>query len=96
MNKIDHGHLPRLNAAAYRGFAVVHWAMTIRDRRTGWLNAVNHVRLREALLHTAVKYDLLCPVYCLMPDHVHLIWMGLNERSDQLGLRDSFGRRRPM
>src|SRR4051794_38755498 len=90
MNKIEHGHLPRLNAAVYRGFAVVHWAMTIRDRRNGWLNALSHARVREALLHTAVKYDLLCPVYCLMPDHVHLIWMGMSERADQLWAAEFF------
>jgi len=25
-----------------------------------------------------------CPTYCLMPDHLHLIWMGLRMDSDQL------------
>ncbi|MGC4074184.1 MAG: hypothetical protein QM760_17055 [Nibricoccus sp.] len=84
MNNIEHGHLPRLNAAAYRGFSVVHWTMAIRDRKTGWLSALSHAQLREAIMHTAVKYYLLCPVYCLMPDHVHLMWMGMSVESDQL------------
>jgi len=26
---------------------------------------------------------LICPVYCLMPDHLHLVWMGLRRDSDQ-------------
>src|SRR3954452_14917828 len=29
-----------------------------------------------------------CPVYCLMPDHLHLVWMGMTRQSDQLnGMR---------
>jgi len=35
------------------------------------------------MLHTLVRYDLHCPVYCLMPDHVHFIWIGCSARSDQ-------------
>jgi len=27
--------------------------------------------------------NLFCPIYTLMPDHVHLIWMGMSENSDQ-------------
>ena len=26
----------------------------------------------------------MCPTYCLMPDHIHLVWMGLRRESDQL------------
>src|SRR6516225_8808001 len=25
-----------------------------------------------------------CPTYCLMPDHLHLVWMGMRRESDQL------------
>src|SRR2546430_8520043 len=27
--------------------------------------------------------DLSCPTYCLMPDHVHIVWMGLWLKTDQ-------------
>jgi len=37
-------HLRRLEAAEFQGHAVVHWTMTIRDRRTRWLALPNSVR----------------------------------------------------
>jgi REP element-mobilizing transposase RayT len=35
------------------------------------------------MLHTAAREGLICPTYCLMPDHLHLVWMGLRLDSDQ-------------
>ena len=35
------------------------------------------------MLHAAAREGLLCPTYCLMPDHIHLLWMGLRRDSDQ-------------
>ena len=35
------------------------------------------------MLHTAAREGLVCPAYCLMPDHLHLVWMGLRVDSDQ-------------
>jgi REP element-mobilizing transposase RayT len=34
--------------------------------------------------HAAAREGLLCPAYCLMPDHLHLVWMGLRLNTDQL------------
>jgi len=48
------------------------------------LNESFHQKFRELLLHAAAREDLLCPGYCLMPDHIHLIWMGMRRHSDQL------------
>ena len=36
------------------------------------------------MLHTAAREGLFCPTYCLMPDNLHLVWMGLRLDSDQL------------
>ena len=36
------------------------------------------------MLHAAAREGLLCPTYCLMPDHLHLVWMGLRLDTDQL------------
>ena len=36
------------------------------------------------MFHAAAREGLLCPVYCLMPDHIHLVWMGLKLNSDQI------------
>jgi REP element-mobilizing transposase RayT len=78
-----YGHLPRLDPEHYRGLATVHWTMTIQDRRTGWLDSGRHAAFREALLHTLVRYEMLCPTYCFMPDHIHLVWMGTALSTDQ-------------
>jgi len=75
--------LPRLADGFYRGLASVHWQMTLDQRRTGWLKPGFHARFRELLLHTMARHHLLCPVYCLMPDHLHLLWTGVAEAADQ-------------
>ncbi|MCW1925232.1 hypothetical protein OKA05_21915 [Luteolibacter arcticus] len=82
---MDHpDHLPRLPAACYRGTAWVHWTITLHDRRTGWLDDSMHQFFRELLLHAGARYHLHCPAYCLMPDHAHVLWMGIAPHSDQL------------
>jgi REP element-mobilizing transposase RayT len=77
-------HLPRLAPEFYRGFASVHWTMTVGDRRTGWLSASFHQSFREVLLHALARYQCCCPVYCLMPDHMHLMIVGWHPSADQL------------
>ncbi len=77
-------HLPRLPPEYYRGFAAVHWTMTIRDRRMGWLDDPFHAAFREVLLHGLARHGCSCPVYCLMPDHVHLLIVGWSNAADQL------------
>jgi putative transposase len=77
-------HLPRLDRPLYQAFAVAHWNMKVEPPIVGWLNEDVHRDFRELLLHACVRQRLLCPAYCLMPDHLHLIWMGLSLQSDQL------------
>lgn len=62
---------------------MVHWTQATFDRATGWLSEKFHSRFRELMLHTAAREGLFCPVYCLMPDHLHFVWMGLRPDSDQ-------------
>ncbi len=57
--------------------------MTVEARRTGWLGDRAHALWREVLLHAAHRYALAAPVYCPMPDHVHVLLMGLTGASDQ-------------
>ena len=78
------GKLARLPREYYQGDAVVHWTLATFDRVTGWLSDCLHTRFRELMLHTAAREGLFCPTYCLMPDHLHLIWMGLRLDSDQI------------
>jgi len=76
-------YLPRLPREYYQGDAVVHWTMAVALRGTGWLNETFHARFREVMLHAAAREGLSCPTYCLMPDHIHLVWMGLRRDTDQ-------------
>lgn len=77
------GHLPRLPREYYQGDAMVHRTLTIFDRAKGWLTDALHARFRELLLHAAAREGLFCPAYCLMPDHLHLVWAGLCLDTDQ-------------
>jgi REP element-mobilizing transposase RayT len=55
----------------------------MQDRATGWLDVARHSAFREIILHAAIREDLVCPIYTMMPDHVHMIWMGVGPESDQ-------------
>jgi putative transposase len=76
-------HLPRLPRDHYQADAVVFWTLTVFDKAKGWLTDSFHQHFRELMLHTAAREGLLCPIYCLMPNHIHLVWMGLRLDSDQ-------------
>ena len=78
-----HGSLQRLPPEYYRGRAYVHWSMTIDDRKSGWLIPTLYYKFREILTHTAFRYGLACPIYCCMPDHLHLLWVGIADQCDQ-------------
>ncbi len=64
-------------------------------RGTGWLTESFHARYREIMLHAAAREGLFCSAYCLMPDHLHLIWMGLcldtDQRNGMKFLREQLG-----
>ena len=77
-------YLPRLPREYYRGDAAVHWTLPVSNRGQGWLDERFHAAFRKLLLHAAAREGLLCATYCLMPDHLHLVWMGLWLESDQL------------
>jgi REP element-mobilizing transposase RayT len=76
-------YLPRLSREHYQGDAVVFWTLTLHDKSKGWLNLPLHQYFRELMFHAAAREGLACPIYCLMPDHVHFVWMGLRLDSDQ-------------
>jgi putative transposase len=78
------GKLPRLEKHRYQGHAVVFWTNTLEERARGWLTPAFHATFRQLMLHAAAREHLFCPAYCLMPDHLHLLWMGMRRESDQL------------
>lgn len=77
-------HLKRLPKEHYQGQAYVHWSMTMANRKTGWLIPILYYKFREILTHTAFRYGICPPIYCCMPDHMHLLWVGIDARNDQL------------
>jgi len=77
-------YLPRLAREFYQADAIIHWTLTVAQRHTGWLEEKFHAKFREIMLHAAAREGLFCPTYCLMPDHLHLVWMGLRRESDQI------------
>jgi REP element-mobilizing transposase RayT len=82
--EIHTGRLHRLYPAYYTGGAFVHWSMNIKNRRRGWLTPAHHASVRELLCYTLMQHRLICPGYCLMPDHAHFLLMGCHLKSDQL------------
>src|SRR3954471_9763093 len=76
--------LPHLGREFYQGHATVLWTHTFEHRSTGWLNDKFHHIFREILLHACGRYALAAPCYVLMPDHWHLVWMGLDSDSNQI------------
>ena len=77
-------YLPRLPREYYQADAVVLWTLTVFDRAAGWLTSNFHHDFRELMFHAMAREGLVCPIYCLMPDHIHLVWMGLKRESDQI------------
>ena len=76
-------YLPRLRREFYQADAVVFWTLTMEGRANGWLTDAFHSVFREMALHAASREGLLCPVYTLMPDHMHFVWMGTRLECDQ-------------
>lgn len=77
-------YLPRLSREHYQADAVVFWTLTVFDKAKGWLTPAFHQRFQNLMLHAGAREGLVCPIYCLMPDHIHLVWMGLRLDSDQI------------
>jgi len=83
MNRKRHGYLKRLPPEYYRGQAYVHWSLTMEDRKSGWLIPIFYYKYREILAHTTFRFGFCCPIYCCMPDHIHMLWVGILDECDQ-------------
>ncbi len=83
MSTTHHDYLKRLPAEYYCGNAYVHWSLTMEDRKSGWLIPIFYYKYREILTHAAFRFGFCCPIYCCMPDHIHLLWAGILKSCDQ-------------
>ena len=55
----------------------------MEQRKTGWLIPSFYYKFREILTHTTFRFGFCCPIYCCMPDHIHMLWIGIYENCDQ-------------
>lgn len=85
-------YLKRLPTEFYQGPAYVHWTMTMEGRKQGWLIPIFYYKFREILTHTMFRFGVCCPIYCCMPDHIHLLWIGISDDSDQRNAAKYFRR----
>lgn len=83
MAKRDRDYLKRLPPEWYLGQAYVHWSLTMENRATGWLVPIFYYKFREILTHATFRFGFCCPIYCCMPDHIHLLWIGIRDECDQ-------------
>ncbi len=90
MSAIRPERLIRLPIEYYQGETWVHWVLTIENRKSGWLDARLLYRFREILTHAAFRYQFACVIYCLMPDHIHMLWTGLASSCNQLNAMQRF------
>lgn len=77
------GKLPRLSPEAYRGQAYVFWTHTTEGRALLPEGPLALAQLRELLCHICARYFLVIPCYCLMPDHLHMLCIGVHPDADQ-------------
>ncbi len=84
MNKKIKKHLPRLDSSAYIGQKHVSFTSNCNNRKKLFIQRSN-VDVATQLLNENLKlFNCECLVYVFMPDHVHMILHGLDDRSNIL------------
>ncbi len=71
----------RLPDVMYHGRKCIAFTATEAARRSCLAREDIHQAMRESLTSASVRHASLVPVYCLMPDHFHVMFLGLNEES---------------
>ncbi len=79
-----HKHLPRLNPREYIGQRAVAFTACLEGRRPFFQSSDSVEPQVQLLIDIAANYRLHIPIYCFMPDHLHLILSGNDEASNSL------------
>ena len=66
--------------------------MAVAGRQIGWLQPTFHRNFRALLFSSALRQGVAVPVYCLMPDHLHVLVAGIHPAADQLLWAKAFRR----
>ncbi|MBX7133556.1 MAG: transposase [Fimbriimonadaceae bacterium] len=72
----------RLPRQAYVGHVTFAFTLCLDDRTLSLLAESSVRAIHEALEAIVAEYEVTVPIALLMPDHMHLMLQGNNERSD--------------
>lgn len=72
----------RLPGVSYVGIQRYLLTLCTAERRTWFADARVADQVQSQLLHSAADHGFVIPVYCLMPDHAHLLVEGTTPGSD--------------
>jgi REP element-mobilizing transposase RayT len=72
----------RLSRVCYRGFVAVAYTACLRLAVGRTLDDELRRLIEVTLWESATKHDSSIPAWCLMPDHVHVIYQGKSVKSD--------------
>jgi putative transposase len=72
----------RLPRDCYRGQVIVAFTACIDERHTPFLDGAVVAHFREVLGKAAQKNRCAVPIFCFMPDHLHVILQGLDDSAD--------------
>src|SRR5262249_7015739 len=73
---------PRVRGFAYLGCHAYFLTICVEHRRTTFTDATIARSVRACFLQLATVHQLAVLAYCLMPDHLHSLLLGLNDRTD--------------
>ena len=74
----------RLVKEFYRGSSIVAFTLCLKNRATIFKNPELVDIFIRFLKKTATKFKCKIPIYCFMPDHLHLIITGIDDEADLL------------
>lgn len=72
----------RLPKEYYRGKILVAFTVCMVDRTPFWINEEKFSTIANFLNESFELYQVRPLVYCLMPDHLHVVAQGISEESD--------------
>jgi len=72
----------RLGPEAYRGERAVAFTCCTENRRRQLVDASVIDQLIETLRVQAERFLCLVPIYCFMPDHLHVVTWGVDDIAD--------------
>lgn len=72
----------RLARPAYQGRVIGAFTLNVLHRKWLFKDTETHCAVLGCMERSAEENQVAVPVYCFMPDHVHIIVQGLNESSD--------------